>query len=291
MMPQGPKDEASISNATRTYLGRLAPLARLILLQEDCAGMLLGAGLIYPNFNNPKNQFPREPSATVMQSKKAGKSFLLGIKPDKALWRELHALVSHQQAEVGGFLAASLASSNHLSDNSHDLLVAGMSRDQASVVDTLESVYHIPAVLCEDGGRAVYEEGVLEAEQWEWRLSQAVQVYRLTVDEAWSVRLKNAGAKKDELISMLNRKALIFYWTGAEQNLSRLFACVRSLGTDAHQEERRNWSKALAAAARQAFRVACAPQTPRQFRAFACGFRFLCSPSTRQGKIDEESPS
>ena len=50
--PSGLHDEERVRNATRTFLGRMVPLSRAILLQEDGASMLLGNGLTYPVFSS-----------------------------------------------------------------------------------------------------------------------------------------------------------------------------------------------------------------------------------------------
>jgi CRISPR system Cascade subunit CasA len=47
-MPQGYEDHAAICNATRSYLGRLIPLSRSILLNPDRKHLVLGNGLSYP---------------------------------------------------------------------------------------------------------------------------------------------------------------------------------------------------------------------------------------------------
>ena len=291
MMPQGPDDASAIRNATSTYLGRLVPLARLILLQKDHATMLLGAGPVYPNYNSTGHPFVPEPTATtVPPGDKDKKPILLGINPDKALWRELHALVVQRRAEEGpgGFWAAPIAL--NFPGNAHELVVAGMSRDQAEIVDSLESVYHIPAAMCGDAGRMVYEEGVRSAESMAGRLGRAVRRYRQTVDCCWENRLQKTR-NKNELLAGLSQKAFTFYWTKAEQHLPLLFACVRSLGTDDYPEALRQWNKALYAAARQAFSISFAPQTPRQFRAFARGTMVLAFPQTIIGRDDADKES
>lgn len=88
--PKNPEDHAAVTNATRTYLGRLAPLCRAVLLRDN--GMLLGEALLYPNCNNEKNRFVAEPSATLVVRKAQGKEeqqVLLAFRPDRAAWRDL----------------------------------------------------------------------------------------------------------------------------------------------------------------------------------------------------------
>lgn len=271
-MPKNSEDTEAIANATSTYMGRLAPLSRLILLRKDCATMLLGAGLVYKNYNNTKIEFVEEPTATLVlrENNKKQPRVLVGINPEKAVWRELHALLTHRSKDkVGGFWAAR----NTLEGKAHDVLVVGMARDQAEVVDTLESVFHVPAAMCATHaqGREEYAAGVTLAESVAQRLGWATERYRQAVDSGWQGRLKGAGAGKRALLHMLHQKAFASYWTTAEQKLPLLFACVETLGTESHPHAMEAWRKALWAAAHRAYRLACAPQSPRQFKAFAKG--------------------
>lgn len=275
-MPRNIDDTEAISNATNTYLGRLVPLSRLILLREDCATMLLGAGLVYKNYNNTKIEFVEEPTSTIVlrENNKKQPRMLVGINPDKAVWRELHALLTHRSKDkLGGFWAAR----NTQDGKAHDVLVVGMARAQAKVVDTLESVFHVPAAMCvvDAQGRAEYAGGIILAETVAQRLGWAVERYRQAVDGGWQGRLKGAGAGKSALLHMLRQKAFTSYWTAAERNLPLLFACVETLGTEAHPPALDAWRKALWAAAHRAYRLACAPQSSRQFKAFAKGLGAL----------------
>jgi len=278
-MPKSLDDKAAWDNATQTYLGRLTPLPRLVLFQREGASIILGTGPAFPNFNNEKAPFVEEPTSTVVSRIRNDKptQALLAVTPGKALWRELHAIVAHRNKDnVGGFWAVGLSSSEGPADR--DIIVAGMARDKAKVVDTLESVYHIPQAMQNTPGQEIYEKGVQHAESMSRRLGWAVETYRATIDGGWSGRLKGAGAGKAGLLSKLRQKAFIQYWTAAEQNLPLLFACVESLGTDNLPDAQKAWAKSLFAAARQAYAAACAPQTPRQHRAYALGLAKLSKP-------------
>ena len=278
-MPKSMDDADAWRNATQTYLGRLTPLSRLVLFQRAASCMMLGAGPVFPNFNNAKALYIEEPTSTIILRGKDNKQTraLLAVTPGKALWRELHALVAQRNKDnVGGFWAAPLASVDDAVVR--DMVVTGMARDQAEVVDTLESVYHIPAALQKTPGQQVYEQGVQYAENISRKLGWAVDTYREKVDGGWSGRLKGAGAGKVGLLVKLRQKAFIQYWTATEQNLPLLFACVESLGSSALEDAQKAWAKALFVAARQAYAAACAPQTPRQHRAYALGLAKLSTP-------------
>lgn len=286
-MPTGMDDKSAWHNATQTYLGRLTPLSRLVLFQRNASVIILGAGPVFPNFNNIKAPFVEEPTSTIILRGKDNKQTkaLLAVTPGKALWRELHALVAHRNKDnVGGFWAAPLA--NIEGASGRDIVVAGMARDQAEVVDTLESIYHIPQALQHAPGQQVYEQGVKYAEDISRKLGWAVDTYREKIDGGWTGRLKGAGAGKVGLLVKLRQKAFILYWTAAEHNLPLLFACVESLGSDAFSATQKAWGKALFIAARQAYAATCAPQTPRQHRAFALGLTRLSKPIDDADSLD-----
>ena len=278
-MPANIDDADAWRNATQTYLGRLSPLSRLVLLQRGGSSIILGTGPVFPNINNAKAPFVEEPTSTIILRGKDKKQTraLLPVTPGKALWRELHALVAHRNKDnVGGFWAAPLADVDGAAGR--DMIVAGMARDQAKVIDTLESVYYIPVALQKTPGQQVYEQGVQYAENVSRKLGWAVDTYREKVDGGWSGRLKGAGAGKVGLLVKLRQKAFTQYWTAAEQNLPLLFACVESLGSSALEDAQKAWAKALFVAARKAYAATCAPQTPRQHRAYALGLAKLGKP-------------
>lgn len=94
-------DRPSIENATATYVGRLVPMPRLILLHPKAERILLGGGLVYPTFSDG---FPQEPTATVVVRTNAKKEerAILSYRPSKALWRELGAVTVKRRADGNG---------------------------------------------------------------------------------------------------------------------------------------------------------------------------------------------
>ena len=96
LMPQSFDDKLAIANATETYLGRLLPLARAILLRTDGKGLLLANGLNYPT----PPEFPAEPSASLVRKRDESGYALVGAG-SKAIWRELPALAVKRLADDG----------------------------------------------------------------------------------------------------------------------------------------------------------------------------------------------
>lgn len=276
--PQGPQDVDAVHNATRTFLGRMVPLSRAVRLQADGVSMLLGNGLDYPSFSNAKNPFPEEPSATVVLrkgKKDASERALLGVQPGKAIWRQLHALVVQRDAEGVGCCPA-LARVNAVVDKAVDIVVAGVARDQANIIDVVESVFHVPAPLLREDGHDLYAEEVRLAEETEqYALASAVERWRVSVDGGWQARLKLAGGKKYTECAKLRAQASRDYWTAVEGNLSLLWEVVAALDTDASADKQRRWHELLRDSALNAYTTACRGSGERQLRAFVAGRREL----------------
>lgn len=283
--PTNLDDKPAVDNATRTYLGRLVPLSRLIRLQADDDGMLIGNGLVYPAFP----EFPAEAAATVFINGRNQERQLLRAGT-KAIWRELSALtVSRKQGETGGPLTLS----NLAEDAPFDLWAGALLTNKASILDTVESVFHIPANMLTDNGRAAYDAQVRWAEGIAGKLAWAVDTYRKEIDGAWEARVKVAGANKKQLRGLLHATATRHYWTAVEKLRPRLIDHVAAIGTSAESVEqtRDTWRKAVHGAARESYRLACGRGTPRQIRAFALGWeKLFIKPKREAEEKAEEEP-
>ncbi len=161
--------DASVENASRTYLGRLLPLSRAIRLDEDGTSIILGNGLDYPIF-----PAYREATATVIKRK--DELALLPASTQRSLWRQLGAVSVRRRAAMdapSGPLAL-----NHAPDRGGvTLWVGALVTDKAKIEDVVESVYSLPAGMFADFGRAAYEKGVAHADEREGVLIQAVKTY------------------------------------------------------------------------------------------------------------------
>ncbi|MBQ9405640.1 MAG: type I-E CRISPR-associated protein Cse1/CasA [Desulfovibrio sp.] len=291
MFPKGQHDEAAVRNAVRTFIGRLVPLSRAILLQEDGVSMLLGNGLTYPTFSTANQGFPPEPSAAVVVRKgknDAEERMALGIQPGKGLWRELHALTVQRQANTpGGCLA--LAHMDDSDTKGVDLVIGGLARDQANIVDVVESVFHVPAPLFRTEGHDFYANEVQKAEDVERRaLAFAMERWRTALDGGWATRLKLAGTKRGEECAKLRAQAARDYWTAVEHNLPQLLAALDALGTDAYMPRKAAWRKMLRASAFNAYAAACKGRDERQLRAFVTGQRVLLAMTNKILELHKE---
>lgn len=266
----------SVTNASKTYLGRLVPISRWIRFIHNSDRMYCCNGFKYDTY---KDGFAAEPTAAVrvVTSKdKKGKDVterrVVKVDPTKALWRELTALFAKRTAEG---LGGPFAMQNAPYDREFDFHVCAITRDQASMDIALESVFHISPMFQEN--LANYQAEVQLAEGYSRKLGWAIETYRREIDGGWEGRLKGAGASKGELKVKLFSVATIHFWTTVEKNLQLLFAHIDAIGTDSAIPTRDVWRKMLFAAACDAYRVACGQETSRQIKAFAKGWQKLTS--------------
>lgn len=255
-IPRSFGDSEAIENATHTYLGRLMPLSRAILLQSDGTGLLLANGLDYPS----PPEFPPEPSASTVKKWDESGHALVGAG-NRALWRELPAMmVRRKKGEPGGPLT--LIEIND--DKPFDLWVGALMTDKASIRDTVEGVYSIPAKMLRDECRKAYESEVQYSDQRVSRsITDAAKTYRQLLE------LKPQGYPEQAA-------ALRHYWTQVDQLVPMLNAYIAAEdGSDDAEAKRQAWRFALWRAARDAFQAACPDETPRQKRAYALALRSL----------------
>lgn len=272
-LPESFADNEAIQNATQTYLGRLMPLSRAILLRPDGAGLLLANGLDYPT----PPDFPPEPSASQVKKRDETGLVLVGAG-SRALWRELPALVVRRKlGEPGGPLTVSEVNN----DQSFDLWIGALITDKASILDTVEGVYSIPAKMLRDEGRKTYENEIHECERVAAKLGDACKKYREHLETRSQ---KDIGTPYDTIIRVRNKEkgypeakaAVRHYWNTVEQLLWMLNACIAAEdGSEDQTAKRIAWRSALWKAARDAYYAACAFETPRQKRAFPLGLRSL----------------
>ncbi len=260
-MPESFQDTAAIANATTTYLGRLTPLARAILLRPDRKTLLLANGLDYPT----PPDFPAEPSASIVKKRDESGYALVGAG-NKALWRELPAVVVKRLGDDGA--GGPLVFTELTDEASFDLWVGALltnPKRQADILDTVEGVYPVPARMLNESGRRAYEDEVKESERVALKLGDACKTYRQHLE------LKPQGYPEQSV-------ALRRYWTAIEQRLPLLHTYLRAAdGSEEQTEALARWRAALWSTAREAFHSACANETPRQRRAHALALRSLFS--------------
>lgn len=261
-------DQDAIKNATQTYIGRLVPMTRLILLSSDGQDMYMGDGLVYPTFTDG---FQSEATATVYVKKEKSKETraLLSYQPGKAVWRQLTAMMVKPKAGKPG---GALALLNLHNGKACDAVVCALGRDQAKILDTVESVFSIPKQLFSDAsGLATYESSVKEADDIHARLVWAMDTYRKELDSDWESRKKKDKGARFKLVQTTSN----YYWTTVEKNLDQLWAVVAALGTDLFEERENAWRKMLFATACEVYRVVCRGETVRHRKSYLKGGEVL----------------
>ena len=260
--PASPKDEPAVENVTRTYLGRLVPLHRSVWLSDDRASFLLSQqGWEYPRF-----EVYREPTATVVTNDK-GEERLLWASLHRAVWRELHALtVLHRAKEAGSQAGGPLVLLTHRDDGEaedEEIWTGALVTDlKAKILETVESVFRVPARMFDATGRQQYESGVKYAQMRSKHLFIAVKAY--------GDAMMHENPPTD--------RASRHYWNDLDQQSTRLLELVRDTGLVEVRfggASSDSWTRAVRAALQSAYDAVCPCQTPRQIEAYAAGLRAL----------------
>lgn len=275
--PDNAVDANAIHNATATYVGRLVPFARAVRLDENGHIMILANGLAFPTYPEW-----REPTATVVvrHIKDQPTRILLRASLGRAPWRELHSLTvkAISQTSNGGPLTLR---ENVSDDQPFDLWVGGLVADQAKLLDTVESVFHVPAAMLTDSVQRTYEAGVKHAASIEFRLRRAVSAYHGEVGDNLN------KAEMHDRRKRVQDKATSQFWTDVECHVSDLLAVVAdpaTLGLD-NTWHKTAWGQATWSAVLAAYDSACPRGTARQIRAHALGRKTLfAAPDGRNTK-------
>ncbi len=268
-MPSSPADRPSEINATSTYMGRLAPLSRLIRLDPAGCGMVMGTGWVY-------DQGRREAAGTrvIRRVNKKEEIADLGASTEKGIWREAHSLAVVRKtvaSEISGPLALVQADLQQ----SVDLWSGALIANKSKLIDTVESVLHLPPAMFSDQGQNIYRAGVQEAEIWARNVSRAIARYhKLLNDELEKREFRQRGDK-------VKSKGAAHFWTAVEQQVPDLLAVTENpeaLYPDSATGAcwaTTPWGRALARHARAAYDLACPHETPRHMKAYIEGLKFL----------------
>jgi CRISPR system Cascade subunit CasA len=280
LMPQQLTDAEAVRNAKHTYLGRLVPLTRAIWLEDDCRSLILANGLEYASYADGW----REPSATIVIRTIKGQParVVLPVSIEKAAWRELHALtVKAVTQNTNGGPAALQNISNK---EAFDLWVGGFVANKAKPVDTIESVFHVPATMLTEPSQMVYEAGVRLAETRAFLVKRAASVYHKELgDNLDRPEMKNRRQQ-------IQSNATAQFWTDIESAVPRLLevaAAPEILGLN-RKWHKTAWGQSVWRAARAAYERACPHETPRQIRAYALGLKTLFAAPAVRGDVETE---
>jgi len=259
--PASATDNEAIENATRTYLGRLLPLSRLIFLDQsqDSTKCIIGP--------TPKTieyeQLPafREPSTTVLIGK-TNNLYYLRISSEKHIWRDLGSVLFLSSSSTSG-AAVTLNKTSIISGASNnktiDVWVGGLELgDQAAKLnDMVEWNLSLPLKLLGESVLLKYQHGVGKGVEGGIALKNAVNSYRKTL----------------KIEADLAQKAALKYWQFLDNKYQILVetACDDT-GTKSLEGD---WRKLIYEAMKHAYETTCAHETPRQIQAFVTGKRNL----------------
>ncbi len=271
-------DNAAVSNATGSYLGRLVPLSRAIRLDMDGRQMILANGLEYP-----LAPIFRESAATMVQRDDG--TAVVGVSLGRSIWRQLSAITVKRRSKSDP-ISGPLALRNVGGDQGCTLWIGALATDKAKIEDVVEAAYDIPAGMFRDMGRKLYEEGVALAESWASAVNRSVMAY-------WVVRSKPTDGGSDvwtafnntpradkERIRKIGEMSEPHFWTVIEQQVPVLIR-LADKPEEAGDLKVSEWGKRTKEAAHAALDFACPRQTPRQIQAYAIALQQLFLPKPR----------
>jgi CRISPR system Cascade subunit CasA len=251
-------------SATTSYLGRLVPRHRSLLLCDALDGFLIEQrGLEYPAFDQA-----REATATLRLYRKDGdlQRTLVDCRVDRSIWRDLHAMLVVRHARANEISAPlNLQVQCRRNGSSFKLWTGGLIAEQAKIIDAVESTFTIPTGLLAEDGLALYQAGVGYADSQSYRLKIAVTEY--------SKSLKSDAPP--------TAKAVNRYWHAMDRQSSLLVQLACHAMPLAYTEKGNAWGDLVRKTAREAFEDTCPRQTPRQIRAFAAGLKKLSVPKLK----------
>ena len=249
--PDSLEDKERFDNASRTYLGRLVPLSRFILLGNDNEKKFIVGPTCKSYVISHLPEF-REPSTTVISTKK-GKIIYLPLSSEKHIWRELGSVLSLSKSkEAGG--AACMQNIRKFMDHFKDhidIWIGGLESNQAKLIDLVEWNISIPIDLLGENTLSLYKNGVDLANNGEQAVRDAVNSY------CYEMSIQK------ELKKGLRNKAVLNYWSFLDYYYKILIDLANN------GEELVEWKRRLYRAMNGAYYETCPHETPRQIQAFS----------------------
>lgn len=235
---------------TGSYLGRLVPFSRAILLNKNKQTFTLSNGLVYP-----KLPAQRDTSATVVRRGKGNKEKdqYIAVNLSRHPWRELAAILSLKAATVAGG-ALALKHLHYIKSERVDIWTGGMAADKNKILDVGEWNFSVPVKLLNSSELLKYEKGVQRARTGEFKLKNAVKAWHTNM----SVKPVPYGT------------AQTYYWSELDRQYDVL---EDSINKELSLNDR--WYLTIRRAMDSAFNHACAHTTSRQIQAFAIGSQQL----------------
>lgn len=239
---------------TRSYLGRLVPLSRAILLNgTGTPKITLVNGLTYPPI--PEYQDPVLTIVTKEVNKKKTAGYL-SLNPSKHIWRDLQSiLLLNNRNNKRGPLA--LKRIPYLeTDSTITIWAGGIKAKQAKFIDACQWNITIPLNLLKESTCIdKYGEGIRLANSEANHLQKQINEY-----------LKKIAPKNPSLKTSYTNQALTHFWTLLDKQHQTLLAIAGDTVQDL-----KDWKDLLWKARIKSYEQTCPHETPRQICAFVQG--------------------
>ncbi len=258
--------------ATQSYLGRLVPRHRNLMLSDDRKGYYIESKSIeYPTYDQA-----REASSTIVVVQKGKEEIrrTLSARMGRSIWRDLHLILMLKLTDEMNSAGTPWILLSHPSEfqSVNQLWTGTLITDlKAKILDTVESTFTLPADMMEPANVEIYRRGVEYAENVSKSLYSSLKKY--------------GEALKQEKPPV--EKAQSLFWHQLDQRntiLINLSAAPMTL-TDDFGIGNDPWTQTVRQAAVTAYEETCPRQTPRQYKAYAEGLRYLkLKPKPIKGK-------
>ncbi len=271
-MPKSPDDKDAMCNAAETYLGRLVPLSRLVLLMKhDGRRYSCMVGPPPECLKMKRIPFLREPAATVRLSKKDGAPYYLSAKAGRHIWRDLEAILALDQE--GGTLALLPFMQTFVfpqQTTCFRVWIGGSVRgdNEGKYDDLVEWSAELPSACFLDRSLTAYKTGISLAEQTEGCLRAALEKYNQPIcDKPAKGNIKFIRDSKQIPYNL----AKTLYWQSLDGSFSVLLEAVEKNTVLSFEA----WRRVIDSALRAAYAQTCPHATPRQIQAYARGLKVI----------------
>jgi CRISPR system Cascade subunit CasA len=264
-MPQSPHDSDAMNNASKTYLGRLVPLSRLVKFIVSSSGE--ATCTIGPPPDALKMQrlpYIREPAATVVFRKdKDEKSYLLA-RAGRHIWRDLESVLA--TGRMGGTLSLTSFLQSYVYPQliSHFRLWIGGSvrgSNEGKYDDVIEWSTDLNSGCFVDRQLTAYRNGIEKADRGKQTLFAAMLKYCKPKPDA--------PGKDKRQIPFATAESV--FWNSLDRHFRVLVNVLEKQTVEASA----NWELQIREAMHTAYSQTCPHETPRQIEAYAQGWQIL----------------
>lgn len=254
------------------------PLPRSICFADDRRTIALENGLEYPAWDGD----PAEPTATVVvKDKKERKVFRADL--NRSLWRDLPSLAVKRRSDGSH---GALAWQRFPEDQVCDFWVGALVTDnKAKVLNTVESVFMLPANAGSEDFLRFYEGGVQFAQGWASAMERGLSAYRLALGDNIDRRQVRKRA------TQMRQRAVCHFWTAIETAVREVLIPLAAAPPDDlkcdppycldYSRSESRWGPLVRRAAEDAFGLACPQASARQAAAFGAGRRAMLTRQPR----------